>query len=100
MCVMGKDADRPIVSVWRSEEDTHWTVQIDSTVSIGLVAVDLNDGRLFYGDPEQFDPIVAAQAVLEASGEHPSSSHHPGPGRRGSGGCSAVLSRSVTAVAG
>lgn len=64
------DDDAPVVSVWRSEDDSHWTVQIDTTQRTGFVAVDLSDGRIFYGDPEVLDPVVAAQAVLEASGEH------------------------------
>lgn len=67
---MSNDSGAPAVSVWRSDDGTHWTVQIDTTRHTGPVAVDLNDGRIFFADPEQFDPVAAAQAVLDASGEN------------------------------
>lgn len=50
--------------VWRSEDGTHWTVQIDTADDVGTVAVDLNDGRLFHGDPETFDVMQAAEDAL------------------------------------
>lgn len=68
LLIMSDDSP-PVVSVWRSEEGTHWTVQIDTTLDTGPTAVDLNEGRVFFGDPERFDPVVAAKAVLEAVGE-------------------------------
>lgn len=56
------------MSVWRSEDDSHWTVQIDTTDRTGPVAVDLNDGRVFLGDPEVFDAVNAARTVLRGVG--------------------------------
>lgn len=69
--LMSADSGSPTVSVWRSEDGTHWTVQIDTTRRTGPVAVDLNDGRIFFGDPEEFDAVAAAQSVLDTSGEAP-----------------------------
>ena len=69
LLIMSDDTGAPVVAVWRSEEGTHWTVQIDPTLDTGPTAVDLNEGRIFFGDPERFDPVVAAKAVLEAAGE-------------------------------
>lgn len=66
---MSNNGGAPGVSVWGFEDGTHWTVQIDTAQRTGALAVDVNDGRVFFGDPEQFDPVAAAQAVLGASGQ-------------------------------
>lgn len=58
----------PAVAVWRSEDGTHWTVQIDTADDVGPLAVDLNDGRIFLGDPETFDVMQAAEDALRRTG--------------------------------
>ena len=42
----------PAVTVCRSEDGERWIVQIDTGEGTGHVSVDLNDGRIFDGDPE------------------------------------------------
>ncbi|MCK0112834.1 hypothetical protein MWU75_11850 [Ornithinimicrobium sp. F0845] len=48
---MSEVSGAPQVSVWRSEDGTHWTVQIDTTLCTGPVVIDLNDGRIFFDAP-------------------------------------------------
>lgn len=46
------DNAAPTVHVCRSEDGERWIVQIDTGEGTGHVSVDLNDGRIFDGDPE------------------------------------------------
>lgn len=56
----------PTVIVTRSEDGERWLVMVDTTVETGHVSVDLNDGRIFDGDPEVFDAKTAAEKALAA----------------------------------
>lgn len=54
----------PAVHVCRSEDGQRWIVQIDTTDATGHVSVDLNDGRIFDGDPETFDAVAEAEKAM------------------------------------
>lgn len=54
----------PTAQVHRSEDGQLWLVQVDTNQDTGVVAVDLNDGRIFNGDPETFDAVAAAEKAM------------------------------------
>lgn len=56
----------PTVHVSRAEDGARWLVQIDTAPATGVVTIDLNDSRIFSGDPELFDPAGAAEKALRA----------------------------------